>query len=132
MTRLTFLALFLTPALPATAEFRPKTEPELTYKQDGDTLIVSTTVTINGSDHVLLTSVDRTEQNPPRLRYTIFQNSDVLVRGEKKVTIEWRLKGYKDGDKSFKVVGQVVMLNTEELKELGGKAAVLAKGLYWW
>jgi hypothetical protein len=52
-----------------------------------------------------------------------------LTRCEKKVAIEWRLKGYKDGDKPFKVLGQAVMLNTEELKELGGKAAELAKGL---
>lgn len=137
MTRLIVLALFVTPALPATAEFRPKTESELTYNRDGDDLIISTTILVPGGPHLVLTTFDSSE-TMPRLKYTVIRNADVfgfgwkdgLHHALKSVKIEWRLKGFSKthpGLAPYSVFGEVIALSNEELIQLGGKAADLAK-----
>jgi hypothetical protein len=134
MTRLS-LALCLTPAL-AAAEDPPKRDlapqPVLSFKQDGDDLVVTTSVRANGSDHVLLTGHYKRGKDVV-LRYTLIQNRDRLVRVEaetrsqKMVGIEWRLKGQKKDDTGFKVEAHYLMLTTAELEQLGKEVGRLTR-----
>jgi len=108
---------------------RAKIEPvhKLTYKTDGNDLIVSTELMISGTPHLLLTSIDNTEALAPGLRYTIIHNTDHLNDRVKYVTVEWRLKNYGTKVRPTQVTGQTIALSTEELKQLGGKALDLVK-----
>ncbi|HKB02980.1 MAG TPA: hypothetical protein VKD90_12220 [Gemmataceae bacterium] len=125
MYRLLTLTLFLAPTLPAGAELRPK--EELKYKKDGNDLIVSTTITVNGSDHILLTTFEINDSLIASPKYTVIQNSDRLVHSQKKLTIEWRITGERAKFKPTRVKGQVLLLSADELNQLGGKAAELTK-----
>ena len=108
---------------------RAEREPaqELKYRIEGNDLIVSTEITLIGSPHLLLTSIDRTEQSPPVLRYSIIQNADHRYESLKYVNIEWRLKNHNTDDRPTRVVSAVLSLTTDELKQLGGKALELVK-----
>jgi hypothetical protein len=125
MMRLMTLALLLTPALTARAEFRPKTEPELTHRQDGDDLITSTTILVPGGAHLVLTTFDNTDALMPGLRYTVIRIADNVDNGWRPGKIEWRLKGFAKahpGLAPYRVSGQVIALSMEELRGLGWKA----------
>jgi hypothetical protein len=116
--------LFVWPAI-----VRAEIEPvhKLTYRTDGNDLIVSTELLISGTPHLLLTSIDNTEALAPGLRYTIIQNSDYLNDRAKYVTVAWRLKNYGTKVRPTQVSGQTIALSTAELKQLGGKALDLVK-----
>ena len=100
---------------------------KLSYKTDGNDLIVSTELMISGGPHLVLTSLDSTEAITPGLRYTIIHNSDYLTDRVNYVTVEWRLKDYKEKIRPSRVTGQTIGLSTAELKQLGGKALDLVK-----
>ena len=132
MKRLVVLAVCLVPAL-AVAQDPPKRdrapEPELSFHQDGDVLVVTASVRANGSAHVLLTGHDRRGKDVV-LRYTLIQNRDRLVReggdrSQKQVKVEWRLKGQKKDDAGFKVEGTYLMLTTAELDRLAKEIGTL-------
>ena len=134
--RLIVLTLCLIPGL-ATAErtldpVHPKRLPksEVTFRQDGDDLIVSTMATIYDAPHVVLTSVEKAEIYPPILRYTVIQNADHWLQGKKTVPIEWRFKGMSKETRwrPGMINGQWIVLDTEELNQLGGAALKLTKG----
>src|SRR4051794_28767975 len=98
MNRLIVLALCLIPGL-AAAERTPDPlgpkrlpKPNVTYRQDGDDLVISTLVTIYDAPHVVLTSLDPADIDPPILRYTVIQNANYMFQGKKTVPIEWRFK----------------------------------------
>ena len=90
----------------------------LTIKQKGDEWVVSTTVTINGADHVVVTDSillgDR-----QTLTYLVLQNSDRLVRHRKEIEIEWRFSGERPKSVEYVVDGKVMHFPTEALKALG-------------
>jgi hypothetical protein len=136
MKRLIVLTLCLIPGLAAAERtpdpVQPKELPmaEVTFRQDGDDLIVSMMVTIHDAPHVVLTSAEKFEIYPPILRYTVLQNADHYRQGTKTVAIEWRFKGmYKQSDwRPHRINGQWIVLDTEELNQLGGAALKLSKG----
>lgn len=132
MNRIAILVLALVPAL-AVAQDPPKRdrapEPELSFQQDGDVLVVTASVRANGSNHVLLTGHDRRGKDVA-LRYTLIQNRDRLVReggdrSQKQVKVEWRLKGQKKDDTGFKVEGTYLMLTAAELDQLAKEIGTL-------
>jgi hypothetical protein len=135
MKRLIVLALCLIPGLAAAertpAPVHPQSLPkaDVTYRQDGNDLIVSTIVTIYDAPHVVLTAVDHAETYLPILRYTVVQNADHMFQGKKTVPIEWRFKGGKKSDWGVHMIkGQWLVFYTEELNQLGGAALKLTKG----
>lgn len=101
------------------SEFRddPPRHP-LTIQQKGDEWVVSTTITINGADHVVVTDSillgDR-----QTLTYLVLQNSDRLVRHRKEIEVEWRFSGERPKSVEYVVDGKVMHLPTEALKTLG-------------
>jgi hypothetical protein len=114
-------------------------ESKLTFKQDGDDLLVSMTVDANNSPHVLWTHVnvisshvippggkvaDAKFQTSVTVYYCVIQNRDRFVRSQKPVRITWRLVGRKKGEETYKV-RQAFIPNTEELKELLPKLKAL-------
>lgn len=70
-----------------------KGQPKLEFKVDGADLIVTTKVTANNSPHVLQTSYYVNSKQEVQLKYILIQNTDLLVRSQKKVQVTWRLKG---------------------------------------
>ena len=120
------LAVCFVPTLALAGE--PAKKHELTYKRDGDTLIVSTTIKVLDARHLVFATVENTDSLVASLRYTVTQNSDELPIREKDVTIEWRITGERAGFHPGGVTGQVIQLSTEELKQLGGKALDLVGG----
>jgi hypothetical protein len=136
MNRLIVLVLCLVPGLAAAERtpdpVQPKRVPksEVKFRQDGDDLIVSTTITIYDAPHVVLTSVEKADIYLPILRYTVIQNADHWLEGKKTVAIEWRFKSmYKEpGWRPGMINGQWLVLDTDELNQLGGTALKLTKG----
>src|SRR5262245_62756530 len=134
MNRLIVLALCLFPALAAAERTLDPVgpqriaKPDVTYRVDGDDLIVSTTITIYDAPHVVITSLDPADILPPILRYTVIQNADHMFDGKKTVPIEWRFKVSETGSRPHMIKGQWLVLYTDELKQLGGAALKLAKG----
>lgn len=95
--------------------------------------MVTTRITINGSEHVLLTNSAKTGRlnrgvEAVTLRYCVIQNGDRQVRHQKTVDIEWRLKNYTKGQEDYQVKDQVLFLNTAELKTLGDQVKKLVSG----
>lgn len=119
------IACLSAPACDAPAKLQPK-KPELAFVQDGDDLVISTTITINGADHVLITWFDDTDAGTPGLRYTVIQNADRLVRCQKEITVVWRLKGQVKQSGPYTVTPRILQLSTAELKGFGGEVAKLA------
>ena len=135
MNRLIVLALCLFPGLAAAKQtfdpIQPQriAKPDLTYRMDGDELIVSTMVTIYDAPHVVLTSLEPMDIEPPILRFTVIQNADHWLSGKKAVPIEWRFRGKAKSDwRPHMINGQWLVLNTAELNQLGGSALKLKKG----
>jgi hypothetical protein len=92
--------------------------PELSFRQDGEDLVVTTQIRINGSEHVLLTNSFRTEKIFT-LSYCVIQNSDRMVRHQKTLDIEWRLKKHRKGQEEYQVKDQYLGLDTAEFERLG-------------
>ncbi|HLW64362.1 MAG TPA: hypothetical protein VKS79_03515 [Gemmataceae bacterium] len=96
-------------------------QPKISFRNDGNDVIASIQVTANGSPHALSTSYDVGPNNVVTLRYCLIQNSDILVRCIKTVTIEWRLKNFAvlpSPQLSYRVDGHSLALSTKELKAL--------------
>ena len=106
----------------AEAKIKPESaEPKITFKTDGNDLIASIQVIANGSPHALSTSYDVGPNNVVTLRYCLVQNSDILVRCLKNVTIEWRLKMFAVLPSpllTYRVDGHCLAFSTSELKAL--------------
>jgi hypothetical protein len=134
MNRLIVLALCLFPGLAAAGRTLDPVEPQriakpdVTYRVDGDVLIVATTITIYDAPHVVITSLDPADILPPILRYTVIQNADHFLEGKKTVPIEWRFKAKETGSRPHMIKGQWLVLYTNELNQLGGAALKLTKG----
>lgn len=129
------LCLALLPAIPAIAAGPPdaggEKKPHLTFKQDGADLIVSTQVPINNSPHALGTAVQDLGDRIV-LRYSVVQNTDLLVRSLKWITVTWRLSNHRQGEKQYEVSGQTMTLTTAELKGLqGGWPGLVDAGEKW-
>lgn len=90
-------------------------KPEVTYKQDGNDLVVSVKVRLNSSPHALFAWVEGTDKEPV-LRYLVVQNPDVFNRSLKWTTVEWRLPGKKEADVKVKVDGVTMHAKTADLK----------------
>src|SRR5262245_42719201 len=81
----------------------PADEPlQLKFIQNGKDLVVSTTLTVNNSSHVLWTHAIVLEENV-WLYYEVFQNRDLLVRSQKQIEVKWRLAGHKKGTETYHV-----------------------------
>jgi hypothetical protein len=99
-----------------TGAFPTDEKPELTFAQDGKDLVVSATVTVNNSSHVLWTHAIVLGKDV-RLYYQVFQNRDLLVRSQKRIEVKWRLVGHKKGEETFHVE-KTFLPSSVELKEL--------------
>jgi hypothetical protein len=99
-----------------TGAFPADERPELTFTQDGKDLVVSATVTVNNSSHVLWTHAI-VLGNDVRLDYQVFQNRDLLVRSQKQIEVKWRLVGRKKGEETYRVE-KGFLPSSAELKEL--------------
>jgi hypothetical protein len=88
----------------------------LTFTQDGKDLVVSATITVNNSAHVLWTHAI-VLGNDVRLYYQVFQNRDLLVRSLKQIEVKWRLVGHKKGEETYHVE-KGFLPSSAELKEL--------------
>ena len=91
-------------------------KPKLTFTQVGKDLVISTTITVNNSAHVLWTHpIDQGKD--VFLNYYVFQNSDLLVRSQKQIEVRWRLVGRKKGEETYHVQKDFLP-STAELKDL--------------
>ena len=99
-----------------TGAFPADEKPELTFTQDGEDLVVSATITVNNSSHVLWTHAI-VLGNDVRLYYQVFQNRDLLVRSQKQIEVKWRLVGRKKGEETYHVE-KGFLPSSAELKEL--------------
>lgn len=105
--------------------------PKLTLTVDGKDLIISSTVTVNNSPHVVWTHAIESGKDV-FLYYQIIQNRDLLVRGEgtrsqKQIELKWKLPGVKPMGKVYHV-RQEFLPNTAELKELLPQLQKLVEG----
>ena len=117
-TPVLLLSLAILPSI-YRSEFRDDpTRHRLTIQQKGDDWLVSTTITINGTDHLVVADSillgDR-----QTLTYVVLQNSDRLVRHRKEIEVEWRFSGERPKFVEYVVDGKVMQLPTEALKTLG-------------
>src|SRR4051812_42473489 len=93
-------------------------QPRLSFREDGDDLIVSLEATANNSPHVLWTHVvvlcskviptgGRVDDAPPQttisLQYCVIQNRSRFVRSQKAVDVTWCLPGRKRGSERYEV-----------------------------
>jgi hypothetical protein len=74
--------------------------PKLEFSQDGEDLVVKTTITVNGSAHTLWSDVSVFADNVT-LRYHVFQCIDLSVRSQKQVEITWRIPNVKREGTTF-------------------------------
>jgi hypothetical protein len=99
-----------------TGTFPADKNPELTFTQDGKDLVVSATITVNNSSHVLWTHAIVLGKDV-RLYYQVFQNRDLLVRSQKRIEVKWRLVGHKKGEETYHVE-KSFLPSSAELREL--------------
>ncbi len=99
-----------------TGAFPAGEEPALTFTQDGKDLVVSATITVNNSSHVLWSNAIVLGSDV-RLYYEVFQNRDLLVRSQKQIEVKWRLVGHTKGGETYRVE-KGFLPSSAELKEL--------------
>jgi hypothetical protein len=98
--------------------FASDEQPELTFRQDGDDLVVVATLTVNNSPHVVLTeSVIGQRADKVHLFCYVIQNRDLLVRSRKEIAVEWHLTGRTRADESYQVGTCTVTAGTGELRQ---------------
>jgi hypothetical protein len=97
--------------------FAADEKPKLNFAQDGDDFVASTTITVNNSSHVVWTHVGGVVNREVRLYYYVFQNRDLLVRGQKQIEVKWRLTGQKPADAEYHVE-KAFLPNSAEMKAL--------------
>ena len=100
----------------ASSAFSQDEKLKLKFTQDGKDLVVSTTLTVNSSSHVLWTHAI-IQGNDVRLYYQVFQNSDLLVRSQKQIEVKWRLVGHKKGEETYHIE-KSFLPSSADLKEL--------------
>lgn len=87
------------------------------FKQDGDDLVITLEILINGCADVHSTSW-KEYSGVYYLHYSVVQNLDSYVRNVKSIILEWRLKKHKMGDESkYPVTGSYWAPANDELKE---------------
>jgi hypothetical protein len=87
-----------------------------TFKQDGDDLVITLEVLLNGCDDVHSTSW-KEYSGVYNLHYSVVQNLDSFIRTVKPITLEWRLKKHKMGDESkYPVTAAYWTPTNDELK----------------
>lgn len=96
-----------------------KAKANLTLKQVGEDVIVSTTVESGGTGHMVLTSYSIDARNHVTLNYCIIQSEensrlDIFAR----IRVEWRLTNVHFKDLSFEVDGRHMIVSTEQLRQL--------------
>jgi hypothetical protein len=97
-------------------------QPALTYVRDGKDLVVSASLTVNNSDHVLLTDAFvHPTSGEATLYYVVIHNRDALVRSEKRIAAEWRLPGRERREVTCTVRGTTLLRTPAELKALAGR-----------
>jgi hypothetical protein len=69
------------------------------FKQDGDDLVITLEILINGCADVHSTSW-KEYSGVYYLHYSVVQNLDSFIRSVKEITLEWRLKNHKMGNES--------------------------------
>lgn len=109
---------------------------KLMFEIDGQDLLVSTTVIANNSPHALSTSCHYDKAGKTvSLRFCLIQNSDLLVRSQKKVRVTWRLVGLAAvprDDIRFRVEPTWVVLSTAELGDMMPQLQMLhQEGVQW-
>jgi len=92
-------------------------KPQLKFAQDGDDLVVSMTIIVNNSSHILWTHVCGGTSGDVRLDYCVIQNCDLLVRGQKPIEVKWRLAGRTKGEANYHVE-KSFLPSSSELKAL--------------
>ena len=100
----------------AASAFSADEKPKLKFTQDGDDLVVSTTITVNAGPHVLWTHVIDLGRDVS-LYYYVIQNRDVLYRSQKQIEVKWRLVGHKQGQANYHTRESFIP-SSAELKEL--------------
>jgi hypothetical protein len=96
--------------------FAEDQKPKLNLTQDGDDLVVSTTITINAGPYVLWTHAGGLGSDVS-LYYYVIQNRDRLYRSTKQIEVKWRLAGRKRGADNYRVEN-IFLPSSTELKEL--------------
>jgi hypothetical protein len=94
-------------------------EPQLTIRQDGDDLVVSTNILSSGIGHVVLTRYTIDGKKVATLHYTLIQSEEhARLDCLASVNVVWRLKNTKVGDVTFNVQGKELTFSMAELKQL--------------
>jgi hypothetical protein len=93
-------------------------QPQLSFREDGDDVVVSLDVTANNSPHVVWTHfivnsasvvppggrvADARPQTVVALQYCVIQNRNLFVRSQKVVEVLWRIPRGKGGGERFEV-----------------------------
>src|SRR5262245_51469756 len=98
----------------------PETDKDrMERRQDGDDVVISTTVMSGGPGHMVLTSYAIDEKNQVTLKYTLIQSEEnSQLDSLAYVKVEWRLKGVNLSQLSFKIQGQQLTFKQAELDQL--------------
>src|SRR5262249_5073537 len=75
---------------------------KLAMRQDGDDVVLSTTVTSSAVCHVVLTSYNIDANKHATLKYFLIE-SEEQVRCLSPIKVEWRLKGVRLDDLTFRI-----------------------------
>jgi hypothetical protein len=115
MCKTSIAAASVLAASSAVVSAAPDEKPEPTFRQDGDDLVVTTTLTVNISPHVVLTEQ---EFNPTEVHLSccVVQASELAGGRKKKIEVEWRLARHKKGEETYRVEACTITLQTPELK----------------
>ena len=98
----------------------PKPEQDkLALRQDGDDVVVSTSVSSSGPGQMVMKSHEIDAKNRVTLKYCLIQSEEnSRLQSWTTVKIEWRLKGVRLGDLTFEVQGQKLIFGQGELDQL--------------
>jgi hypothetical protein len=96
-----------------------KPEQDVLVRQDGDDVVVSTSVSSSGPGQMVMKSYAIDAKNRATLKYCLIQSEEnSRLDSVAHIKIEWRLKGVRLGDLTFKVQGQKLIFGPDELDQL--------------
>jgi hypothetical protein len=94
-------------------------QDKLELRQDGEDVVVSTSVSSSGPGQIVMKSFTIDAKNSVTLKYCLIQSEDnSRLQSWTTVKIEWRLKGVRLGDLTFKVEGKKLIFEQDELDQL--------------
>jgi hypothetical protein len=94
-------------------------QDKLALRQDGDDVVVSTSVSSSGPGQMVMKSYEIDARNRVTLQYCLIQSEENSgLQSWSTVKIEWRLKGVRLGDLTFKVEGKKLVFEQDELDQL--------------